>query len=68
MNTKENYTPYESPISVCIRLNLAGIVCQSGKPGEDVPYDPGHDQELGSPIDNTIFNIPGDELNLLDLL
>ena len=48
MKTKENYTPYESPISVCIRLNLAGIVCQSpGKPGEDVPYDPNHDQELG---------------------
>ena len=61
MNTKENFTPYESPVSVSIRLNMAGIVCQSsGKPGEDVPYNPGDDQELGNPIDNTIFDIPVD--------
>lgn len=60
MNTKDNFTPYESPVSVCVRLNLAGIVCQSGKPGEDVPYDPGHDQELGT-FDNTFFDIPADD-------
>lgn len=62
MNTKDNFTPYESPVSVCVRLNLAGIVCQSGdgKPGDDVPYDPGHDQEL-APFDNTLFDIPADD-------
>lgn len=60
MNTKENYTPYESPDSVCVSVNLAGIVCQSGKPGEDVPYDPGHDGELDV-FDNSIFDIPADE-------
>ena len=63
MNTNNNSTPYESPVSVCVRLNLAGIVCQSGKPGDDVPWDPGHDQELGGVFDNTIFDIPADGYN-----
>lgn len=60
MKKQDNFTPYESPDSVCVSVNLAGIVCQSGKPGEDVPYDPGHDQELGV-FDNTIFDIPADD-------
>ena len=60
MNTKDNLTPYESPISVCVSVNLAGIVCESGKPGQDVPWDPGHDGELGT-FDNTVFDIPADD-------
>ena len=40
MNTKELLKTYESPSSICIRLDMAGIVCGSGTPGDDIPTDP----------------------------
>lgn len=61
MNKKDFLNPYESPSSICISLDMAGIVCGSGTPGDDVPWDPNDPQE-GDFFDEHLFDVSDDYL------
>ena len=61
MNKKDFLNPYESPSSICIRLDMAGIVCGSGTPGDPTPWNPDDPQE-GDFFDDHLFDVSDEYL------
>lgn len=62
MNTKELLKTYESPSSICIRLDMAGIVCGSGTPGDNIPVNPSDPIPELDYFDEHLFDVSDDYL------